>query len=737
MTAVESSTVESSAADLTQTVLDEEAARLTLQSQADEARVLDDAELPGVGDESLTLRQGVQIGGFSLLAVLMALNVVDQLETGATSILAPDIKRSLDMSDATIAVATVGGTVFMIGAGLVLGRLADSRRRTTIIGIATVVWGALALATSFVTNALSYFVTRALTGIGRSNTQVVQGPVLADAYPINARARVYAAHGIAGNAGRLVAPLAIGGLVTLIGGGGAWRWGFVAIAVPTLVLGIISFFLKDPPRGQFEQKDTIGEVIETKDAPPISLGASYQRIMQIRTYKNSLVAFTAVGFSWVAVPLFVSLYLDEEFHLSAFERALVVLAPGILGIVIVPLVARRFDTLFRKSPPASLVLCGALFIPAGILIAVQMAMPNALSFAIVAALYGVIVAAQLVMIPTLFANANPYYLRAQGTAIGMAMILGIGGFGGALVGGLLADAVGLRFAIVALALPTNIIGGLLLMNGARFLRNDMSMNVEEMREVQAEHERLQANPDDLPVLQLRNIDFSYGPVQVLFDLHLDVRRGETLALLGTNGAGKSTVLRVISGLGIPSRGVVRLNGHNVTLCSPETRVKWGIHQLPGGKAIFAPMSVRENLEMAGFMYRGDRVDRRARFDRALSVFPELRDRLGDTAGSLSGGQQQMLGLAMALMHDPEILLIDELSLGLAPVMVESLLGVVDRLKAEGHTMIIVEQSLNVALAIAERAIFMEKGRIRFEGASADLLQRDDLVRAVFLGNEQA
>jgi ABC-type branched-subunit amino acid transport system ATPase component/sugar phosphate permease len=728
---------ETSAADLTQAVLDEEAARLAAQAAADEDRVLEDEELPGVGDESLTLKQGLQVGGFSLLTILSLLNAVDQLDNGAGAILAPDIKKSLDMSDTVIAVSTVAGTVFMIGAGLVLGRIADNRRRPTIIGIATLFWGALALVTSVVSNALSYFVTRALTGVGRSNTVVVQGPMLADGYPINARARVMAAHGIVGNVGRLVAPLLIGGLVTLIGGGGAWRWGFLAIAIPAIALGVLAFFLPDPPRGQFEQKDTIGEVIETKDAPPISLGASYQRIMQIRTYKNALVAFTAVGFSWVSVPLFVSLYLDEHFGLSAFKRSLVVSAPGVLAIAVVPLVARRFDRLFRQSPPLSLVLVGGLFIPAGILIGVQMAMPNAWLFAVVAAVYGVIVAAQLAMIAPLFANANPYYLRAQGTAIGMAMILGIGGFGGALVGGLLADAVGLRFAIVALGVPTNIIGGLMLINGARFLRNDMSLVVEEIRELEAEHRRLAANPDDVPVLQLRNIDFSYGPVQVLFDVHLDVRRGETLALLGTNGAGKSTVLRVISGLGIPSRGVVRLNGHNVTLCSPETRVKWGIHQLPGGKAIFGPMSVRENLEMAGFLYRGDHADRRERFDRALSIFPELRGRLGDTAGSLSGGQQQMLGLAMALMHDPEILLIDELSLGLAPVMVESLLGVVDRLKADGQTMIIVEQSLNVALAIAERAVFMEKGRIRFEGASADLLQRDDLVRAVFLGSEQA
>jgi ABC-type branched-subunit amino acid transport system ATPase component/predicted MFS family arabinose efflux permease len=724
-----------SAASLTAAVLDEEAARLAEQAQAAEARVLDDQELYGVGDEPMTLRQGVSIGGLAMLSVLALLNAVDQLDSGAVGVLAPDVKKTLGTSDGVIAVATVGGTLTLVAGGLLLGRLADNKRRTTIIGLATTAWGGLVMLTGLVTNALSYFVARALVGLGKSNTVVVQGPVLADAYPIQSRARVYAVHGVVGRVGGLVAPLAVGGLVTLIPGQAAWRWGFVAIAVPTIIIGILSFFLHDPPRGQFEQKDTIGQVISTEGAPPISLGASYQRIMQIKTYKSTLVAFTALGFGWVTVPIFVSLYLDQQFGLDAFERAIVAAVPGVIAIVAVPYFAKHFDNLFRKSPPLTLVLIGAAFIPAGVFTGVMMAMPDAALFTVFYTLAGVLLAVQLTMVGPLFAAANPYYLRAQGTAIGMALILGIGGFGGALVGGILDSAFGLRWTIVLLGVPTNIIGGLLMINGARYLRNDMSLVVEEIRELEAEHKRLQDNPGDIPVLQLRNIDFSYGPVQVLFDVHLDVRRGETLALLGTNGAGKSTVLRVVSGLGIPSRGVVRLNGHNVTLCSPETRVKWGIHQLAGGKAIFGPMSVRENLEMAGFLYRGDGHDRKDRFDRALTIFPELRDRLGDVAGSLSGGQQQMLGLAMALMHDPEILLIDELSLGLAPVMVEQLLGVVDRLKHDGQTMIIVEQSLNVALAVAERAVFMEKGRIRFQGPSQELLERDDLVRAVFLGNE--
>jgi ABC-type branched-subunit amino acid transport system ATPase component len=136
--------------------------------------------------------------------------------------------------------------------------------------------------------------------------------------------------------------------------------------------------------------------------------------------------------------------------------------------------------------------------------------------------------------------------------------------------------------------------------------------------------------------------------------------------------------------------------------------------------------------MAAFIYR-ERADADRRIEGALDLFPQLRDRLRDEAGDLSGGQQQMLGLAMALVHEPEVLIIDELSLGLAPTVVQQLLEIIDQLKAAGQTMIIVEQSLQVALAVADRAIFMEKGQVKFSGPTAELLERDDLARAVFLG----
>jgi ABC-type branched-subunit amino acid transport system ATPase component len=275
----------------------------------------------------------------------------------------------------------------------------------------------------------------------------------------------------------------------------------------------------------------------------------------------------------------------------------------------------------------------------------------------------------------------------------------------------------------------------MIIRGSHYIRNDLSLVVVELQEELEENRRQAADPSAIPALQLNNVDFSYGSVQVLFGVGFEVRRGEVLALLGTNGAGKSTALKVAAGLVTSDRGVVRLHGRTITYATPEQRSRLGIHLLPGGRGVFSEMTIIENLEMGGFAYRGDRTDLRRRMARVFELFPALADAKHRRADTLSGGQQQMLALAIALLHEPEVLMIDELSLGLAPIVVQELIDVVSRLKAEGVTMIIVEQSLNVAAAIADRAVFMEKGQVRFEGAIADLMARDDLARAVFLGGE--
>jgi ABC-type branched-subunit amino acid transport system ATPase component len=195
------------------------------------------------------------------------------------------------------------------------------------------------------------------------------------------------------------------------------------------------------------------------------------------------------------------------------------------------------------------------------------------------------------------------------------------------------------------------------------------------------------------------------------------------------------VLRVVAGLETPSKGVVRHHGRTVTFASPEARTRMGIRMLPGGKGVFPDLTIRDNMLMATYNQRRDAEEIERRIDKALALFPELADRTDEHASALSGGQQQLLALARILTDEPDVLIIDELSLGLAPIMVERLVTVIDRLRAEGMTIIIVEQSLNVAAAVADRAVFLEKGHVRFEGEMQTLVERDDLARAVFLGED--
>jgi ABC-type branched-subunit amino acid transport system ATPase component len=219
---------------------------------------------------------------------------------------------------------------------------------------------------------------------------------------------------------------------------------------------------------------------------------------------------------------------------------------------------------------------------------------------------------------------------------------------------------------------------------------------------------------------------------VLFGVSMDVKEGEIVALLGTNGAGKSTLLKAISGVVEGDRGAVILDGRDVTHAPPNEIAALGISQMPGGQGVFGSLTVLENLQLAGWTRRGDPAGRDAAIEEVLEMFPVLRDRVQRDAADLSGGQQQMLALGMAFVAKPRVLLIDELSLGLAPVVVGQLLPIVERVAQEGTAVILVEQSVNVALTVAQRAYFMERGTIRFSGATADLLERKDLLRSVFL-----
>jgi len=237
------------------------------------------------------------------------------------------------------------------------------------------------------------------------------------------------------------------------------------------------------------------------------------------------------------------------------------------------------------------------------------------------------------------------------------------------------------------------------------------------------------------VLRVQDVDFSYGHLQVLFGISMDVYQGEALALVGTNGAGKSTLLRVIAGLETPTTGSVTFGDRDITGTRAEHLAGQGLVLIPGGRAIFTDMTVAENLEMQCLCIRRQRALVSERKERVLATFPRLAERLTQQAGTLSGGEQQQLALAKALMLDPKLLCIDELSLGLAPVVIGELMEIVRQLNEAGITLLVVEQSLNIAAQLCGRAVFLEKGEVRFEGRTTDLLERDDIARAVFFGGE--
>jgi ABC-type branched-subunit amino acid transport system ATPase component len=323
----------------------------------------------------------------------------------------------------------------------------------------------------------------------------------------------------------------------------------------------------------------------------------------------------------------------------------------------------------------------------------------------------------------------PANMRPHAQAL-VAIFTAVGAVAGAILLGGVQNQYGIGGAMVAVAIP-GVLGALIIASAGSLIQADLDRMIDDVLESE-EIRRLRASGEHLPMLAARGIDFSYGQLQVLFDVDFSVDDGEMVALLGVNGAGKSTLLKVISGIGLPFHGSVRFRGQEITYLDAERRLRLGITQIPGGRAVFGPMTVVENLRSFGYTIASDKRKVDEAIATAFEAFPRLDERRNSLAATLSGGEQQMLGLSKALMLEPRLLLIDELSLGLAPVIVQQLLKMVRRINEQGTAVVLVEQSVNIALNLVDHAYFMEKGEIRFDGKARDLLRRDDLLRAVFL-----
>jgi ABC-type branched-subunit amino acid transport system ATPase component/MFS family permease len=665
-------------------------------------------------------------GGAALfpLVVLFGLNAVDELGRYAFGILLPNIRDDFGVSTqgilTVVAFALVGGLVL----ALPIGYLADRFNRVTLIVIAGILLATFSVLTAAAVSVVMLAIARAGSELGRGFNDPVHNSLIPDYYDVGVRPRVYAVHRSANSVGQALGPL-LGGILAFFFG---WRAPFLFFAIPIAIFVILALRLHNPVRGAHERRamGASEEAVATEEAAP-SWAESWRVVWQVRTLRRIFAALPFLALSIVGLLTLGSLFYSDVFGLNEVQRGVVaaVAEPAqIIGFFIgIPIATR----LLARDPGLVLKF---LAVVTGFVAAAWIAFSQAPNLPVAIGLNLVISASIGLLAPGIYSVlslAVPSKVRAFGFAVaalwimpGLLMLPIIGG---------LADSYGIRTGLL-LAAPVFVIGGLILASAGAQVAGDIK-RVWTAAAAQSEvaYERKRGR---IKQLLVRGVDVHYDSVQVLFGVDFEVDQGEIVALLGTNGAGKSTLLKAISGLVEASGGAIIFDGRDMTHTPPDEIAARGVTQVPGGQGVFPSLTVSENLRLAGWLQRRDQDEVKAAIDRVIGYFPVLGKRLQEPAGNLSGGQQQMLTLGMAFIGRPKLLMIDELSLGLAPTLIAQLLEIVKGIRDLGTTIILVEQSVNLALTLADEAYFMEKGEIRFHGPTAELLERPDVLRSVFL-----
>ncbi len=668
------------------------------------------------------------------LVALGLLSIVDTFHSYAFSVLAPDISNTLGLDKGAFAALLALKTVAVAVAPLPMAALVQRRSRRALLCVATgVAWSCFGIATGWVTLAVGLAFVLVADGMSTGSVAALHQPLLLDSYPRELRVRILSAYQNVNSFGNVLAPLLVAALSAwaLL----AWRGVFVVLGGLSLLAALACFRLRDPGIGSSDAVELGLSEGVSDETTALGFFEVVRRVALVPTVRKLLGGFAVLGVMLIPYQTFLFFFLAERWDFDAGARGLFFAYLGVVSIIGVTWFSRRGEAKFLTDPGSLVRLAGAVLAGAVTLVAVgglsPWFWPMILAFGAGAALLAILTPALYsVLLAVVPAEARPHVAALAGIFLG-----GVGGLVGALFLSGIDDRFGITGSIVALLVPG--LGGAALIASARNLvRPDLERLAHQL--VENEEQRVAvASGAKVPLLACRSIDFSYDAIQVLFDVDLTVDEGEMVALLGVNGAGKSTLLRVISGIGLPSAGSVRFHGKEITYLDPERRVGLGITQIPGGRAVFGPMTVVDNLRAYGYLLGRDTARLNAEIDRCFDAFPRLDERRNQAAVTLSGGEQQMLALSKALILKPQLLLIDELSLGLAPVIVGQLLDMVRTINAEGTAVVLVEQSVNIALNLVDHAYFMEKGEMRFDGPARELLDREDLLRAVFLQGAEA
>ena len=656
------------------------------------------------------------------LVVLFGLNAVDELDRTAFGILLPNIRDEFHLDNTKVLGLVALASVAALALQVPIAQYADRSRRVPLAILGAVVWAMFSGLTGLATGVIVLTIARSGSSIGKAVIDPTHNSLIADYYPINSRSRVFSTHRAANAVGSFVGPLAAGLMAYAFG----WRAPFLVFMIPTLIFAVIALRLREPIRGRWERQamGASDEVIATEETVP-SYAESWRTVQKIESLKRIWWSLPFLATALIGFVVLASLLYEQEFGLDERARgfASAIAEPfQLVGLVLGSrIVTRRFlgnmrgliRFLAKVAIATSISAIGFALAP-NIVVAVAVNCVISASLAILGP--GILVALSLAIPP-----------RARATGFSVASLWVIPGLIVLPIIGWISGHLGIRWGLLVLV-PLFIIGSFVLGSAGSVIDADIA---QVWRAAAARSEALyQRRQGQTDLLLVRGVDAGYDGRQVLFGVDIDIKEGEIVALLGTNGAGKSTLLKSISGVVEADRGAVVLDGRDITHAPPNEIATLGISQMPGGQGVFGSLTVGENLRLAGWTRAHG--DAEAAAEDVLATFPVLRERYNASAADLSGGQQQMLALGMAFVAKPRVLLIDELSLGLAPVVVGQLLPLVRRLADDGVAVILVEQSVNVALTLAERAYFMERGTIRFSGPTADLLNRPDLLRSVFL-----
>ena len=682
------------------------------------------------------------------LLVLFGLNAVDELDRTAFSVLAPDIRDAFGLSNQGILSIITAFSLVVLLLGLPIAHQADRRNRLGMARTGAVAWAGFSLITGLAPVVAVLLIARIGSGLGKAVNDPTHNSLLADWYPPDTRARVYYLHKLANTLGQIIGPVTAGVLATWF----TWRTPFVVFALPTVVLIIVSLRLREPSRGVWDRRmagtdASLDDVAEE----PLPFKEAWKVLWGIRSLRRVFYALPFLSASLIGLAALLSLFWEEVYGLDAAERGLLESSSEVFQIAGIAAGAVIVQRALSADPSRVMRLLSIAGIAAGGAIGVMALSPVFIGSVVARVVFAILAVS---LIPGIYAVGS-LVLPARCRALGFSAA-GIFGLPGILflpVAGGIGDTYGLRTGMVVL-IPVYIIGALVLASAGRFVNDEIEQN--RLATIAAADREVAARamvsgsvgaaafdpdvvfaddvvePDPSVMLRVESVDASYGQTQVLFGVDLVVRQGEIVALLGTNGAGKSTILKAVSGLLPKDAGRVVFDGADISGLDANATAGLGIVQVPGGRGVFPSLTVAENLRAGAWLFRGDRERVRAATERALELFPRLRERLDTPAGALSGGEQQMLSLSQAFISRPRLLMIDELSLGLAPTIVDRLLEIVREMNADGTTVILVEQSVHTALRLADRAVFLEKGEVRFEGPTAELLERTDILRAVYL-----